>query len=229
MPGPTVEQGAEEGRGQRPSPSIHTGIVVNNCDLLGQGKVLVRIPALDQEVWARLSAIGAGPNTGFFHAPNPDDEVLVALDQSSPAQAYVVGGLWSTLDTPPVSAPGTNLFKRKFRTGLPKVPLGHEIEFDDAEQSITVTTSTKQKIVMDPEKIQVSTTGGTLSITLNLAEQSISIQGVLKIDLSAEGEINLSAAKVSIEGTVQTEIKGGMVSVNGDALTEIKGTLVTIN
>ena len=50
--------------------------------------------------------------------------------------------------------------------------------------------------------------------TLDLATQSISIKGVKSIDLSALGEINLSAAKVSINGTIQTDIKGGIVTIN---------------
>lgn len=216
MPSPTIENGAAEkpGKRHRPNTSIHTGVVVNNCDLLGHGKVLVRIPAIDQEVWARLAAIGAGPGTGFFHPPNPDDEVLVALDQSTPTQAFIVGGLWSTMDRPPVDVPVLNMSTRKFKTGLPKAPVGHSIEFDDLKQSITIETATKQKITMDPLKIELTTTGGTVGITLDLATQSISIKGVLSIDLSAKGEISLSAAKVSINGTIQTDIKGGIVTIN---------------
>jgi uncharacterized protein involved in type VI secretion and phage assembly len=224
-----IEQAAREEQRPRPAISILTGVVVNNLDLLGQGKVLVRIPSIDQEVWARLTALGAGPNTGFFHPPNPDDEVLVALDQGSPQQAYVLGGLWSTLDRPPVSVPIVNQTKRMFRTGLPKSPLGHEIEFDDLAQSVTITTSTKQKIALEPTKIEISTTGGTVSITLDLAQQAIAIKGVLSIDLSAEGQISLSAAKISIKGDLQTEIQGGMVSINADTQADIKGALVTIN
>jgi uncharacterized protein involved in type VI secretion and phage assembly len=225
-----IEQSARDGVGNRqPSSSILTGVVSSNIDALAQGKVLVRLPSLDIEVWGRLSALGGGPSHGFFHPPNTGDEVLVALDQANPAQAYVLGGLWSTRDRPPVDTPVENLFKRMYRTGLADSPLGHEVEFNDAEQSVSITTSTKQKIVMNPEKIEISTSGGTVSITLNLTEQSVSIQGVVKIELSAEGEINLSAAKVSIEGTIQTDIKGGMVSITGETQTDIKGALVTIN
>ncbi len=215
MAGAMIEQSAKEGESAgRPATSILTGIVTNNFDLLAQGKVLVRLPAIDEEVWARLTGLGGGPGTGFFHAPNIDDEVLVALNQDNPEDAFVLGGLWSTLDRPPVDVPGEALFKRMYRTGLPKAPLGHELEFDDAEQSITITTSTKQKIRMDPEKIELSTTGGTVAITLNLLTQSISIKGLLSIELKAEGEISLSAAKVSINGDILTEIKGGIVMIN---------------
>lgn len=215
MPGAMIEQSAGDGTSRgKPATSILTGIVINNFDSLAQGKVLVRLPAIDQEVWARLTGIGGGPGTGMFHAPNIDDEVLVAMNQNSPEDAFVLGGLWSTLDRPPVSVPGEALFKRTYRTGLPKVPLGHEVEFDDAKQSITVTTSTKQTITMDPEKIELKATGGQVSITLNVLTQSISIKGVAKIELEALGEISLSAAKISINGDVLTEIKGGIVMIN---------------
>ena len=41
-----------------PKTSITPGIVQNNCDLLKQGKVLVRLPQLNQEIWARITAPG---------------------------------------------------------------------------------------------------------------------------------------------------------------------------
>jgi uncharacterized protein involved in type VI secretion and phage assembly len=215
MPSPTIESAArEQSKPARPETSIRTGVVLNNCDLLMQGKILVRIPSLGQEVWARMSSLGAGPNTGFFHAPNIDDEVLVALDPNDPNHAFLLGGLWSTTERPPTSIPTDQFTKRIFRTGLPKAPLAHEIELDDAKQSITITTSTKQKIAMDPTKIELSTTGGQVSITLDMKTQSVAIKGVLSIDLRAKGEISLKAAKVSINGTVQTDIKGGMVTIN---------------
>jgi phage baseplate assembly protein gpV len=210
-----IEQSVGNGEPtQRPKTSILTGIVTNNLDALAQGKVLVRLPAVDQEVWARLTGLGGGPGTGFFHAPNIDDEVLVALNQDNVNDAFVLGGLWSTLDRPPVDVPGEALFKRVYKTGLPKVPLGHTVEFDDAEQSVTITTSTEQKITLDPTKIELSTTGGLVAITLDVLTQSISIKGLLSIELKAEGEISLSAAKVSINGEILTDIKGGMVTIN---------------
>jgi phage baseplate assembly protein gpV len=215
MPSPTIESAArEQSKPVRPETSIRTGNVVNNCDLLMQGKVLVRIPSLGQEVWARMAAIGAGPNTGFFHAPNIGDEVLVALDPNDPNHAFLLGGLWSTTGRPPTSIPTDQFTKRIFRTGLPKAPVAHQIELDDAKQSITITTSTEQKIALDPLKIELSTTGGQVSITLDMKTQSISLKGVKGIDLQAVGEINLKAAKVSINGTLQTDIKGGMVTIN---------------
>lgn len=215
MPSPTVESAArEQTKPARHETSIRTGFVVNNCDFLMHGKVTVRIPSLGQEVVARLTGLGAGPNTGFFYAPNIDDEVLVAVDPNDFNEAYLLGGLWNTSDRPPATVPTDQFSKRIFRTGLPKAPTAHQIELDDAKQSITITTSTMQKIAMDPTKIELSTTGGQVSITLDMKTQSIALKGVLSIDLQAKGEISLKAAKVSIEGKLLTVIKGGKVFIN---------------
>lgn len=213
MTSPTIESHAHGDRELRGVTSIRTGVVINNCDGLMQGKVLVRIPDLGIEVFARLSASGAGANTGLFDVPRPDDEVLLALDQNDPTNAFVLGGLWSTRSSPPVSAPTDQFHKRIFRTGMTSA-LGHEVEFDDLDQSLTITTSTEQKVVLAPDSIEVSTTGGTLSIKLDLVTQSISIKAPQSISLEAVGEINLKAGRVSINGTLQTDIQGQLITIN---------------
>jgi phage baseplate assembly protein gpV len=214
MPGGLIDKAAKDGDTKRPGFAIRTGVVIFNCDLLHQGKVLVRLPDLGTEVWARLSAPGAGSNTGLFHAPNADDEVLIALDQNDPSNCFLLGGLWSTKSSPPISkVPSSEMTKRVFRSGVTSA-VGHQVEFDDALQSITITSSTQQKVAISPTAIEVSTTGGTVSIKLNLTDQSVKISAPLSISLEAQGEIKLSAAKVSINGTVQTDIKGGLVTIN---------------
>src|SRR5262245_59569454 len=136
------DSAAKERASKRPPhTSVAPGIVKNNCDLVVQGKVLVRIPTLDQEVWARLTATGAGNGTGHFHVPNIDDEVLVALVHSNPVDAYILGGMWSTKVSPPIAPVPTDVpTKRVIRTGL-TAAVGHEIEFDDLLQTITITSA----------------------------------------------------------------------------------------
>ena len=85
---------------EKPASNILVGTVTNNIDLLAQGKVLVRIPSLDQEVWARLCAPGAGKDAGLFYVPRNDDEVLLGLNNGDPEDAFIIGGLWSTKDAP---------------------------------------------------------------------------------------------------------------------------------
>jgi uncharacterized protein involved in type VI secretion and phage assembly len=197
--------------------SITVGVVTNNTDCIMVGKVLIRIPSLDQEVWARLASTGAGAGTGHFQPPNINDEVLVALNDNDPNDAFVIGGLWSTLAPPPISLPTEVLTKRVIKTGL-KAGLGHEVEFDDGPgQSITITTSTKQKITIDPFKIELSNTAGTLKITLDNKKQSIVIAAAVSLELTAAGSIKLSAANIEIGDmakTVKTTVQGKQVWIN---------------
>ena len=78
----------------------------------------VHIPALPAfDPWARLAAIGAGSSRGFLWVPEVDDEVLVAFNQNDERDAYILGGLWNTLDRPPVTLPTDFLIKRVIKTG----------------------------------------------------------------------------------------------------------------
>ncbi len=184
-----------------PGANVVSGQVVNNCDLITEAKVLVRIPSLGQEVWARLSAIGGGSGAGFFYNPRIGDEVLVALSEGGAGNAYVIGGLWSTEDSPPVSNVVDAQTKRVLKTGL-KGGIGHEVEFDDAMQSITITSSTKQKVSIDPFQIELSNTAGTLKITLDNKTQTVTIKGV----------------NVSIEAAAMLTMKGRRVEIISDPL-----------
>ncbi len=197
----TVDEDVET----KPNVSIAIGTVTGNFDLPMQGKVEVRIPAIDQVVWARIAAIGAGPSMGFFYAPRQDDEVLIAFANDDPTDAFIIGGLWNDSDRIPVSTPAAALVKRIIRSGLTSQAF-HEIEMDDALQSLTITTSTKQKITLDPKKIELTNLVGSVTITLDNTAQSISIKAAKSIDLQA-AEINLSGAKVTIAGKVLTEVK----------------------
>ncbi len=197
----------EEEAAARPRVSIVSGTVTNNFDSLMEGKVLVRVAALDQEIWARIAAPGAGSGAGFFYVPRVDDEVLVALAGDDPTDGFVVGGLWNDRDQIPVSDAASALAKRIIRSGV-TAGTGHEIEMDDTKQSVTITTSTKQKITMDPTKIELSNQAGTVKITLDDGGQSVSISAAASLKLEAP-KISLKGATVEINGTGTTTVKSG--------------------
>jgi uncharacterized protein involved in type VI secretion and phage assembly len=200
--------------------AIAPGVVKNNVDLIAEGRVQVRITALPAfEPWARLPALGAGSGRGFVWVPQVDDEVLVAFAQNDERSAYVLGGLWSTHDHPPLSLPTDFVSKRVLKTGLAG-GLGHEVEFDDALQSITITSSTKQKVTIDPLQIELKNTAGTLSIKMDNASQTISIQAAAKLELKA--------AQIVLQG-VQVQIKGTTVDVQAAGPCTVQGLPVKIN
>jgi len=143
----------------------------------------------------------------------------VAFAQNDASAAYVLGGLWSTSDHPPVTVPTDFLVKRVIKTGLAG-GLGHEIELDDALQSITITSSTKQKVTIDPLQIKIETTGGTLSITMDGKSQTLTLQSALKLELKA--------TQISIEG-VKVDIKGSMVNVQSSGPCSVQGMPLKLN
>ncbi len=200
--------------------AIAPGVVTNNLDAVAEGRVQVRIPSIPaMEPWARLPAIGGGSGRGFLWIPQIDDEVLVAFSHNDVRAAYVLGGLWSTADRPPLTLPSDFLIKRVIKTGIAG-GVGHEVEFDDALQSITITSSTKQKITIDPLQIRIENTAGTLSITMDNKSQSISVQSVLKIELKAP-QISMEGAKV--------DIKGGIVNIQSSGPCTVQGLPIKLN
>jgi len=219
MPNTLYDSAAKEKSQGRdlPRTSIAPGIVKNNCDLIRQGKVLVRIPTLDQEVWARLTATGAGNGTGHFHTPNVDDEVLVALVHADPVDAYIIGGMWSTKVEPPVSPGPTDVpSKRIIRTGL-NAKVGHQIEFDDLKQSITITSSppvAEQKIKMDPTGISLENKTGTVKIFMSHLTQIISVEAVTGIELKSKGYVKIEGNLISMEATGPCIVSGKPVKIN---------------
>ncbi|HUS09303.1 MAG TPA: phage baseplate assembly protein V [Pyrinomonadaceae bacterium] len=208
----------DEKKSDRLETSILEGTVINNCNPKNQGKVLVRIPSLGQEIWARLSGPGAGPDSGLFHAYNPDSEVLIGFSNNSVASAFILSGLWNTRDSPPVK-PGLKDVptKRVMKTGL-KEGFGHTLEFDDGiEQSVTILTSTKQKILLNKEKIEISTTGDTVKVILDLKTQTVSIDAPqIKVGSDKTLSLTLNAKSISIGSatTVSTTVQGKMVNIN---------------
>jgi len=221
MPFTLFEWSTKDERDETSGSTVVTGTVTNNADYLNQGKVLVRIPSLDLEVWARLVAPGAGPNAGLFYVPRQDDEVLIALAQESPDDAFLLGGLWNTKDTPPVDDPLLAPSQRIFRTGLDR-DSGHSVEFDDSKRSITITTSTDQKITLDPTTIELANSDGNLKVTLDSSSQTVTIKGV-NVTVEADGSLSLKGKTVSLEASP------GTMTVEADAVCSIKGLRVEIN
>jgi uncharacterized protein involved in type VI secretion and phage assembly len=200
--------------------AIAPGVVTNNLDLISEGRVQVKIPSIPGlEPFARLPAVGGGSGRGFVWIPQINDEVLVAFAQNDPSGAYILGGLWSTADRPPMTVPSDFLIKRLIKTGVAG-GLGHEVEFDDALQSITITSSTKQKITIDPLQIKIQNTAGTLSIGLDNTSQTVSIQSALKIEIKA--------LQIAIEGA-KVDIKGGVVNIQSSGPCTVQGLPIKLN
>ena len=85
---------------------VAVGVVTNNQDPDGLGRVKVRFPWLsdaDESQWARIAAPMAGKDRGVYFLPEVDDEVLVAFEHGDPRFPCVIGALWNGKDAPPAT------------------------------------------------------------------------------------------------------------------------------
>ena len=196
---------------------VVVGKVINPMDPLMLGRVQVQLPfidSIDLSPWARVAVAMAGKGYGSFFIPIPGDEVLVAFEHGDTNVPYIIGSLWNTMASPPVSGPGMGVFKRVIRT-----PLGHEIEFDDAAQSITITSTTKQKVKLGIEGIEITSSPGNATVKVE-ASGNISIQGQT-IEIKGT-TIKMTASTIDINGS-------GTTSVSAGGSCNIKGGKVNIN
>ena len=206
--------------GDRRAPAgftIAVAEVTNTLDSTGCGRVQVQLPWLPgNQPWARVAVPGAGAYRGTYVLPHPGDEVLVAFNRDDVTDCYVVGSLWSMADPPPKRGPLDPITKVAITTQV-----GHEIEIDDIEQTITISTSTGQTIELSPTTISISTAGDTAAVAL---------QQTGDIKLTALKSISLEAPQVTINGTARVSVESGTnVSINGGTSCQVQAGTILLN
>ena len=190
--------------------------VLDNFDSLSLGRVQLSLPWLPGfEPWARVAVLSAGSSRGTWFIPQVGDEVLVAFEQGDVTAPYVIGSLWNASDKPPADSPTDPTMRR-----IVKTPAGHVIELDDTKQSITITSSSGQKIAITPEKIDLSAGNGASEVTLETA-------GTIK--LKASVKLDLQAPQISISGTTLELSGDATATLKASGSCTVKGAIVQIN
>jgi len=168
------------------------GIVTNNQDPQGWGRVRVKFPTLTEEHssnWARVVSIGAGHQRGFDCLPEIDDEVLVAFEHGDIHRPYVIGGVWNGKDVPSHSVDDT-VQDSKVRLRTIKTRTGHQIQFVEEDKGTS------------KAGVHIQTKDGH-QIHLNDSEKSISISSTGNLKIEAKGNIDISATGViTIQGSL---------------------------
>ncbi len=167
-----------------PGQTLLVGIVTNNQDPQKWGRVRVKFPTLTEEHesnWARVVAIGAGPNRGFDCLPEINDEVLVAFEHGDIHRPYVIGGVWNGKDAPPESV-DNSVVDGKVRLRTFKTRIGHQQQFveEDKDQSkVGIYLQTKaahQFIMNDTDQFVETKTTKAHTVTLDDKNQKIEIK-----------------------------------------------------
>ena len=218
--------------GGLPINGVVIGLVTDNNDPNNGARVKLKFPWLDDNYesdWARITQLGAGPNSGALWIPEVNDEVLVAFEFGDIRRPFVVGSLYNGQDSPNL---GQGLFDngKVLRRGFIS-RLGHQfIMFDDSSK----------------KGIALISSDGKLKISLNEtnAEIHISSQGKIHFEsqqdmiFESQANLKLSAQQgITIEAQNALDLKGMTASLKtnspsitidaGAAKIELSGPEVT--
>jgi len=194
---------------------IVIGIVTDNMDPDGLGKVKVILPGLAEDEtghWARVSTLMAGAERGSFFLPEIDDEVVIAFENGDIRRPYILGALWNGSDLPPAdNSDGENNLR------FIKSRSGHLIQLDDTDGA---------------EKIEIIDKSGSNMLTIDTASNTITLSSSKDINIEAlQGKIVLNAKSVEVTSSADTKLKaqGGLELDGSPGNTDIKGSLINLN
>jgi uncharacterized protein involved in type VI secretion and phage assembly len=194
---------------------VSIATVLNNIDCTNMARVMLMLPSMPGYTpWARLSSPMAGMGRGMYFVPQIGDEVLVAFRDGDVREPYVLGTCWNDIDRPPALAQTDPVTKRKIRT-----PLGHELSFDEALQSVTLSSNLMSTVTLDATQAKLSTP--LASVTIDKAG-GVTITGATKITLDAP-IIEIKAK------TVLSVSSKGPATLKSDTACFIQGKAVKIN
>ncbi|HET6298238.1 MAG TPA: phage baseplate assembly protein V, partial [Kribbella sp.] len=223
------------------------GIVSNNNDPLGKGRVKLILPWLSPEYetnWASVVQPGAGQHSGAMFLPEPGDEVMVGFEFGDLQRPYVLGGIVNnrsiyTLGAQPVRVVGKSAVVQW--RGL-VAPSGNRLAFHDE-------MSTPDKV--EQAEILLGSGDGNLTLRIDQVAGVLSLKclpgkvtqpgekGRLSIECGPGGVIDIKAGAggtVSIDGGAALNLKaqrlnleGAQITVNGTGPLELKGKPIKLN
>lgn len=192
------------------------GIVTDNNDPNGQGRVKVKYPWLSSEHasdWARVAVVGGGAQRGIEFLPEVNDEVLVGFEMGDIQFPYVLGGLWNGQDKPP-KANSAAVSGGKVQQRVIATRAGHLITLDDTDGGggITIQDKNGNTIVLDSGANKLTMTiKGDATLTAN---GNIDLEAQGNLTLKAQGQLQIQGMSVSMQGSADVSLKGTPINLN---------------
>ncbi len=240
-------------------PAVVTN--ANDPDKLGRVKVklgnwLNEANSGDIETdWVRVATPIAGAERGFLFLPEVNDEVLVAFEYDDPNRPYVIGGLWSETDKPPLPSDQAVGGTGKVEKRVIKTRSGHQITLDDTQgqEKVSIVDKTGSNyleidsaanalLLQTDAAMELKTKSGqTIKIQDGQSIEVINGGDTIKIEtgkitVESSGELTLKGQSVKIEGTsveisgqAQAKVESANTTVSGSGMLTLQGGLVKIN
>jgi uncharacterized protein involved in type VI secretion and phage assembly len=223
--------------GGAPINGVVIAQVTDNNDPNDQARVKLKFPWLDDNYesdWARVTQLGAGPNSGALFMPEVNDEVLVAFEFGDIRRPFVVGSLYNGQDTPNL---GSGLFnsgavmRRGFisrkghqflffddpnNAGMAFISSDGNLKISLNETNSEIHISSQGKIHVESQQDMTLESQGNLKLS---AQQGISLEAQTNLDLKGTSGATLDGGpQLEVKASGQLKVTGSMVDVNNGAL-----------
>ncbi len=213
--------------------NVVVGIVTNNSDPDGLGRVKVKFPTLpgnEESNWARLVTPMAGAGRGFEFIPEVNDEVLVTFEHGDTSRPFVLGALWNGKDNPPEKSDQVISSTGKVEKRIIRSRSGHTIMFDDSDNG------SKISIIDKTEKnlIEIDSQNNSMTIKAD-GDIQIEAKGKVKIkgdsiEIEAANKTKIKSSDFETEASGSAKVKGGSgVTVEASGNVDIKGASINLN
>ncbi|MBN2440170.1 MAG: rhs element Vgr protein [Spirochaetales bacterium] len=160
------------------------GIVTDNADPDGLGRVKVKLSVLGEDIetnWIPVMTLYASSECGAFFLPEIDDQVVVAFLNDNPEQGVVLGSVWSENALPPETGENT----------------GSDLNQDDENNLKFIKSRSGHQIILDDkdgeEKIQILAADGATRFEFLAKDELINIETDKDLRISAGGKLSIEA------------------------------------
>jgi Rhs element Vgr protein len=239
---------AQPASGLLPSASgLFNGTVKKmDSDPDSQFRILVDVPLFDANgagIWARISNFYSTNGAGVFFLPEVGDEVILGFLNEDPRYPIILGSMYSGTKNKPFTGLTPN---EKNTTKAIVSKSGIYLQFDDDKKILTITTPSKNVIVMSDDQKSIKITDqNSNSITMDSdgismqspnnislkADKQVTIAGQQGVKVSASaGDVETSGINIKETADSQYSCEGGeMAKMNSGMELTLKSAMIMIN